>query len=164
MVSESLPGGECVVQLRKYIYSNMQMWSLAHPFLSETNGGTPAPRTNLWLAQSCHLFSFSMASAPHHPFKHPFHVLFIVHAGDMSPRSLTMLRVRPQPVKWSHVAGLLSGRVGKQCRERWCNHLDPAVKKTRWTRDEDEVLFHSQVIKSGERTNWQSERGTSEIT
>lgn len=54
--------------------------------------------------------------------------------------------LRPQPVKWSLVADLLPGRLGKQCRERWFNHLDPAVKKTGWTSDEDEVIFHAQVI------------------
>ncbi|CAN0338807.1 unnamed protein product, partial [Pylaiella littoralis] len=45
---------------------------------------------------------------------------------------------------WSRVAGLLPGRLGKQCRERWCNHLDPSVKKTKWTTHEDEVLFNAQ--------------------
>lgn len=49
-------------------------------------------------------------------------------------------------MKWSLVADLLPGRLGKQCRERWLNHLDPAVKKTGWTSDEDEVIFHAQVI------------------
>lgn len=43
------------------------------------------------------------------------------------------------------MAGLLPGRLGKQCRERWCNHLDPSVKKTKWTPHEDEVLFNAQV-------------------
>jgi hypothetical protein len=29
-------------------------------------------------------------------------------------------------LKWSEIAKRLPGnRVGKQCRERWCNHLDP---------------------------------------
>lgn len=40
---------------------------------------------------------------------------------------------------------LLPGRLGKQCRERWFNHLDPTVKKTEWTPHEDEVLFNAQV-------------------
>lgn len=48
-------------------------------------------------------------------------------------------------VKWSRVAVLLPGRLGKQCRERWFNHLDPSVKKTEWTPHEDEVLFNAQV-------------------
>lgn len=31
-------------------------------------------------------------------------------------------------------------RIGKQCRERWFNHLDPKVKKGPWTPDEDRVI------------------------
>lgn len=50
-----------------------------------------------------------------------------------------------QRVKWSSVASMLPGRLGKQCRERWFNHLDPSVKKSEWTSREDEVLFNSQV-------------------
>lgn len=43
------------------------------------------------------------------------------------------------------MARLLPGRMGKQCRERWFNHLDPSVKKTEWTPREDEILFNAQV-------------------
>ena len=32
-------------------------------------------------------------------------------------------------------------RSGKQCRERWHNHLDPGVDKTLWTPEEERVLF-----------------------
>ncbi|ETI31302.1 Transcriptional activator Myb [Phytophthora nicotianae] len=42
---------------------------------------------------------------------------------------------------WSAVARLLPGRCGKQCRERWVNHLSPAVKKEAWTEEEDELIF-----------------------
>ena len=34
-------------------------------------------------------------------------------------------------VKWSVIASHLPGRIGKQCRERWFNHLDPSLKKSR---------------------------------
>jgi hypothetical protein len=30
--------------------------------------------------------------------------------------------------KWSYIAQLLPARVGKQCRERWHNHLRPNIK------------------------------------
>lgn len=30
--------------------------------------------------------------------------------------------------KWSSIAQLLPGRIGKQCRERWLNHLKPNIK------------------------------------
>ncbi|MED6105994.1 hypothetical protein PIB30_000781 [Stylosanthes scabra] len=32
--------------------------------------------------------------------------------------------------KWSHIAQTLPGRIGKQCRERWHNHLRPDIKPT----------------------------------
>ena len=31
-------------------------------------------------------------------------------------------------VKWSAVADTMPGRIGKQCRERWFNHLDTTVR------------------------------------
>ena len=46
--------------------------------------------------------------------------------------------------QWTLVASHLKGRLGKQCRERWHNHLNPAIKHGQWTREEDEVIvrFH----------------------
>lgn len=35
------------------------------------------------------------------------------------------------------------GRIGKQCRERWHNHLNPDIKKYEWTSDEEWVLYLS---------------------
>jgi hypothetical protein len=34
-------------------------------------------------------------------------------------------------------------RSGKQCRERWHNHLDPEVVKVSWTLDEERIIFES---------------------
>lgn len=45
--------------------------------------------------------------------------------------------------KWSHIARQLNGRLGKQCRERWYNHLDPNIKKGEWTEPEDKTLFQA---------------------
>ncbi|CAN6328052.1 unnamed protein product [Urochloa humidicola] len=42
--------------------------------------------------------------------------------------------------KWSKIAKDLPGRIGKQCRERWFNHLSPDIKKTAWTEKEEKVL------------------------
>lgn len=43
--------------------------------------------------------------------------------------------------KWSLIAGKLEGRLGKQCRERWYNHLDPEIKKDPWTDEEDRLVI-----------------------
>jgi len=40
------------------------------------------------------------------------------------------------PQKWSAIAKHLPGRMGKQCRERWHNHLDPNIKKGPWSEEE----------------------------
>ncbi|XVF22606.1 hypothetical protein REPUB_Repub12eG0185900 [Reevesia pubescens] len=45
--------------------------------------------------------------------------------------------------KWSEIAKYLPGRIGKQCRERWCNHLNPDIKKTAWTEDEELILIRA---------------------
>ena len=47
-------------------------------------------------------------------------------------------------VKWSEIANVIDGRIGKQCRERWFNHLDPTLNKGRWTPEEDDILFTAQ--------------------
>ncbi|PKA56695.1 Transcription factor MYB98 [Apostasia shenzhenica] len=49
--------------------------------------------------------------------------------------------------KWSHVAQMLQGRIGKQCRERWHNHLRPNIKKDSWSEEEDKILIeaHSAI-------------------
>nr|CAD7401193.1 unnamed protein product [Timema cristinae] len=47
------------------------------------------------------------------------------------------------PKKWTLIARHLKGRIGKQCRERWHNHLNPNIKKTAWTDDEDSVIYQA---------------------
>ncbi|XP_077348945.1 myb-related protein A isoform X6 [Lithobates pipiens] len=47
------------------------------------------------------------------------------------------------PKKWSIIAKHLHGRIGKQCRERWHNHLNPQVKKSSWTEEEDRVIYEA---------------------
>ena len=32
-------------------------------------------------------------------------------------------------------------RAGKQCRERWHNHLQPDIKRGPWTEDEERALI-----------------------
>lgn len=34
----------------------------------------------------------------------------------------------------------IAGRSGKQCRERWHNHLDPGINKTSWTEEEERIM------------------------
>ena len=41
---------------------------------------------------------------------------------------------------WSKIASHFPKRIGKQCRERWHNHLCPDINKTKWSEDEDKTL------------------------
>lgn len=45
------------------------------------------------------------------------------------------------PQKWTLIAQHLPNRVGKQCRERWHNHLNPMIKKIAWSKEEEWILF-----------------------
>lgn len=43
--------------------------------------------------------------------------------------------------KWGKIANKIKGREGKQCRERWHNHLNPSINKGDWSDDEEWLLF-----------------------
>lgn len=43
--------------------------------------------------------------------------------------------------QWSKIAQQLPGRIGKQCRERWYNHLNPEIKREDWSEEEDLLLI-----------------------
>ncbi|KAF8069755.1 hypothetical protein N665_1137s0023 [Sinapis alba] len=49
------------------------------------------------------------------------------------------------PKKWSLISQSLEGRIGKQCRERWHNHLNPAINKDAWTQEEELALLNAHV-------------------
>uniref|UniRef100_A0A667Z2W8 V-myb avian myeloblastosis viral oncogene homolog-like 2b n=1 Tax=Myripristis murdjan TaxID=586833 RepID=A0A667Z2W8_9TELE len=48
--------------------------------------------------------------------------------------------------QWAMVAKHLKGRLGKQCRERWHNHLNPDVKKSSWTAEEDLIIYKAHRL------------------
>ena len=50
---------------------------------------------------------------------------------------------REGPGQWSQCAEFITGRSGKQCRERWFNTLNPEVIKGNWTPEEDFIIFDS---------------------
>lgn len=39
--------------------------------------------------------------------------------------------------RWKEISAFLPGRIGKQCRERWFNNVDPKLNKEKWTMAED---------------------------
>lgn len=60
-----------------------------------------------------------------------------------SPRQVIELVQKYGAKRWSVIAKHLKGRIGKQCRERWHNHLNPEVKKTSWTEEEDRIIYQA---------------------
>jgi hypothetical protein len=56
------------------------------------------------------------------------------------------------PKKWSVIAQELPGRIGKQCRERWHNHLNPDIRRDDWTAEEDRKLLEVSAPCSPVRT------------
>lgn len=50
------------------------------------------------------------------------------------------------PTKWSIIAKSLPGRIGKQCRERWHNHLNPEIRKDAWTPEEERALINAHRV------------------
>lgn len=59
---------------------------------------------------------------------------------------ITELVSKYGPTKWSVIAKSLPGRIGKQCRERWHNHLNPDIKKDAWTLEEELALMNAHRI------------------
>ena len=44
--------------------------------------------------------------------------------------------------QWSRIASLLHKKSAKQVKARWYEWLDPSIKKTEWSREEEEKLLH----------------------
>lgn len=49
------------------------------------------------------------------------------------------------PKKWTVIAHQLKGRIGKQCRERWHNHLNPEINKSAWTDEEENLIIKAHT-------------------
>ena len=58
--------------------------------------------------------------------------------GPWSPEEDTMLvaLVNKNYKNWGDLALDMPGRTSKQCRERWCHALDPAIVKGAYTAEE----------------------------
>lgn len=66
--------------------------------------------------------------------------------GPWSPEEderVVQLVAEHGPKKWTIIAQQLEGRIGKQCRERWHNHLNPNIVKTKWTDEEERIIIQA---------------------
>jgi len=48
--------------------------------------------------------------------------------------------------QWARISSLLTRKSAKQCKARWLEWLDPSIKKTEWSREEEEKLLHLAKI------------------
>jgi pre-mRNA-splicing factor CDC5/CEF1 len=55
--------------------------------------------------------------------------------------------------QWARVSSLLARKTAKQCKARWTQWLDPGIKKTEWSKEEDEKLLHLAKLMP---TQWQT--------
>jgi len=54
---------------------------------------------------------------------------------------------------WRYLSDTLPNRSGKSCRERWYNHLDPKIKRTDWSIEEQWVVF---ILRDQRNCKWAS--------
>ncbi|KAF5179804.1 Myb protein [Thalictrum thalictroides] len=69
--------------------------------------------------------------------------------GPWSPEEdnvLSRLVAKFGPRNWSIIARGIPGRSGKSCRLRWCNQLDPGVKRKPFTDEEDRIIVAAHAI------------------
>ncbi|CAM9880952.1 unnamed protein product [Scytosiphon promiscuus] len=56
------------------------------------------------------------------------------------------MKLATAPFKnWGVLATRMAGRTSKQCRERWCHHLNPAINKGAYTEKEDQIIIDTQA-------------------
>jgi pre-mRNA-splicing factor CDC5/CEF1 len=57
------------------------------------------------------------------------------------------------PNQWSRISSLIVRKSAKECKARWYEWLDPRIKKTEWTREEEEkLLYLAKIFPSQWRT------------
>jgi len=68
-----------------------------------------------------------------------------VRKGPWTPgeddKLLKMVAKHGMDRNWNAISEALPGRLGKQCRERYVNHLAPGVRKGDWTPQEDSTIL-----------------------
>ena len=66
-------------------------------------------------------------------------LLEAVRTPSLKVKGVTRLRT------WNQLAVHAGTRVGKQCRERWHNHLDPSLNHEPFTPEEDAVIVNTYL-------------------
>lgn len=48
--------------------------------------------------------------------------------------------IQKHGTKWTEICKELPGRTPKQCCAKWYRSLDPSIKKSEWTEEENEII------------------------
>ncbi|CAH8314456.1 unnamed protein product [Eruca vesicaria subsp. sativa] len=59
---------------------------------------------------------------------------------------LTRLVSKLGPKNWTLIARGIPGRSGKSCRLRWCNQLDPCLKRKPFTDEEENLIMSAHAV------------------
>lgn len=62
-------------------------------------------------------------------------------AGNFALKYFLQHGKLPSRFPWRQVSRKMITRNPSQCRERWMNKLSPTIKHTKWSEDEDDMLF-----------------------
>lgn len=94
------------------------------------------------LARALTFFCGCAHPHPPHPsfFTHVTSATCILPANAQEDLRLRNLVQTYGVKRWAQIANELGGRIGKQCRERWTNHLADDISKEPWTEEEDAML------------------------
>lgn len=57
---------------------------------------------------------------------------------------LLVMLISQEFSNWGHLSRQMPGRTAKQCRERWFHYLDPSIRHTPFTAEEDELILKIQ--------------------
>ena len=63
-----------------------------------------------------------------------------IWTADEDELLISLVNSCKRTTNWTEIAQNFKSRIGKQCRERWFNHLDPSITKKPWTESEFEKL------------------------
>lgn len=107
---------------------------------SEISSTSPKYSQKLWTPEVCmEYFSTGLLRFTRHCPSYKISQLFCWQEDEILLRAITSHS--RSTLKWSNVAKVVPGRSGKQCRERYLNHLTPNIKLKNWSPVEDATLF-----------------------
>ena len=97
------------------------------------------------LTDSCKRGSAKKSSNDHQTHRKPYTEITKGAWSEEEDEIVISLVKKLGPKHWSMIASYLPGRIGKQCRERWHNHLNPDIKHHSWTHEEDIEIIKAHL-------------------